>query len=97
MNVPSSRETDWIMRYESLRAHAVGEAPLEYVPLGLGILRHRGVAAWIAVETSAAEAALEKRHPGAPKRASRDTFTAPSSDLVQWLADTVLLVATGRG
>jgi len=91
-----SGETDWIIRYESLRAHAVGEAPLDYVPLGLGILRHRGVAAWIAAETSAAEAALEKRDSGCPKRASRGNFTAPRSKLVQWLADTVLLVATGR-
>ena len=96
MKARPSGETDWIIRYESLRAHAVGEALLNYVPLGLGILRHRGVAAWIAAETSAAEAAHEKRDSGCSKRASRGNFMAPRSELVQWLADTVLLVATGR-
>jgi hypothetical protein len=38
---------DWTEQYEVLRAHAVGEAPVGFVPLGLGVLYQRGVMGWM--------------------------------------------------
>jgi hypothetical protein len=40
---------DWTEQYEALRAHAVGEAPVGFVPLGLGVLYRRGVVGWMVV------------------------------------------------
>lgn len=37
-----------------MRAHALGEAPVAFVPLGFGVLRLRGMAAWLAAQRSTA-------------------------------------------
>ena len=87
---------EWAGRYEALRAHATGEAPLDFVPLGLVLLRQRGVTAWMAAERSLLE----------PERAPRARRTDPARipgeldgfrpQLVRLLAGTALLVAQGR-
>lgn len=43
------RAVDWVAQYEALRAHALGDAPVGFVPLGLGVLHQRGAAAWMAL------------------------------------------------
>ena len=85
-------------RYEALRAHALGDARLGFVPLGLAILRHRGVVAWMDAEEAALEptdSARELHHRGAAAEAE---VVAPArSELVALLAGTALLVAAGGG
>lgn len=90
----SLAEPEWTRRYEALRAHATGEAPLGFVPLGLALLWHRGVAAWMAAESSAigAGGSVER---GVRKRTA-PALAAPRSELVRLLAGTALLVAQGR-
>jgi hypothetical protein len=44
---PSRGATAWGERYEQLRAHATGDAPLGFIPLGLALLQHRGMVAWM--------------------------------------------------
>lgn len=88
---------EWTRRYEALRAHATGEVSLGFVPLGLAVLWHRGVAAWMVAERSA-------RDPGSvAERADRTSghlsgmeFGAPRSELVHLLAGTALLIARER-
>jgi len=85
---------EWTRRYEALRAHAVGEAPLAFVPLGLALLWHRGVAAWMAAESSAIGAGGWGE--GTARRKAVLPLTAPRTELVRLLAGTALLVARGR-
>ncbi len=87
---------EWAGRYEALRAHATGEALLDFVPLGLALLLHQGIAAWMAAETSAAGGTI-------PERAPRDRETpcvnecSPSrSQLVRLLVGAALLATQGR-
>jgi hypothetical protein len=85
---------EWTRRYEALRAHATGEASLAFVPLGLALLWHRGVAAWMAAESSAIGAErLGERVAG---RNAALPLEAPRSELVRLLAGTALLAARGR-
>lgn len=88
---------EWTRRYEALRAHATGEAPLDFVPLGLAVLWHRGVAAWMAAECSVVDAGSGAERAG---RRSGPILShepgAPRSELVRLLAGTALLVARGR-
>jgi hypothetical protein len=86
---------EWGERYEALRAHALGQASLDIVPLGLALLRHRGVAAWMTAQTSAGEsrAREDSRFSRWP---TRHEFMAPRSELVQLLAGTALLATAGR-
>jgi hypothetical protein len=84
----------WTRRYEALRAHATGEAPLAFVPLGLALLWHRGVAAWMTAEISANDVEgvgqrTARKKPAAP-------LAPPHSELVRLLAGTALLVARER-
>lgn len=85
---------EWTRRYEALRAHATGEAPLAFVPLGLALLWHRGVAAWMAAESSALSAGGSGEE--AARRKAVSPPAAPRSELVRLLAGTALLVARGR-
>jgi hypothetical protein len=87
---------EWAGRYEALRAYGTGEAPLDFVPLGLALLRQWGVTAWMAAERSFLE-------PGRAPRARRtDPARVPEEldgfrpQLVRLLAGTALLVAQGR-
>lgn len=88
-------EGDWIGRYEALRAHALGEGGLGFTPLGLAVLRHRGVVAWMDAETRVLEP--EPSHAGprlAAETAELDLDSA-RSEIVALLAHTALLVADG--
>jgi len=86
--------SEWTRRYEALRAHATGEAPLAFVPLGLALLWHRGVVAWMAAEVSATDVGGVGQR-AAWKKASVPV-AAPRSELVRLLAGTALLVARQR-
>lgn len=86
--------SEWTRRYEALRAHATGEAPLAFVPLGLALLWHRGMAAWMAAETSAIDAGRSEER--SARRQAALPLAAPRSELVRLLAGTALLVARGR-
>lgn len=85
---------EWTRRYEAFRAHATGEAVLAFVPLGLALLWHRGVAAWMAAEISTTDVG------GVGQRTARNEaavpLTAPRSELVRLLAGTALLLARER-
>jgi hypothetical protein len=89
--------SEWTPRYEALRAHAVGETLLDFVPLGLALLRHRGTAAWMAAESSSTDSDLSTASVR-PRRQRRrnDPLDGPRSELVLLLAGTALLVARGR-
>jgi hypothetical protein len=49
---PWATDADWQERYEALRSHALGRAPVAFVPLSLGILRRLGLAAWMVTATT---------------------------------------------
>lgn len=89
---------DWTEQYEALRAHAVGEAPVGFVPLGLGVLHRRGVAGWMAVEWGAEverAPAGEQRIDGRGER--RGVDVSPFKlELVQLLATAALTLSQGR-
>lgn len=88
---------EWTRCYEALRAHATGEAPLDFVPLGLAVLWHRGVAAWMAAESSVVDAGSGVERVGRRNRPIlSDEPGASRSELVRLLAGTALLVARGR-
>lgn len=89
--------SEWAPCYEALRAHATGEVLLGFVPLGLALLRHRGMAAWMAAESSATDS-YRSTESVRPKRQRRpnDPLDGSRSELVLLLAGTALLVAQGR-
>jgi hypothetical protein len=93
-SAPSTGEVG-IERYEALRAYVLGEGGLAFIPLGLAVLRHRGMVAWMEIErravapaTSSAQAALANEtveiNPGNVR-----------TELIQLLASTALLAAAG--
>ena len=88
-------DPDWAERYEALRAHALGEGPLSFVPLGLAVLRHRGVLAWMVAETSSLRPIRPAGGQGRENRMSEINLLGPRSELVGLLAGTALVVATG--
>ena len=88
-------DTDWPERYEVLRAHALGEAPLSFAPLGLAVLCHRGVAAWMVAETSSLQPARPIGGQEQENYMPEINRVKPRSELVGLLAGTALLVATG--
>ena len=86
---------DWAERYEALRAHALGEGPLGFAALGLAVLRHRGVAAWMLAESRACEGAVARSDPGPTEDAAELPLLPARATLVAMLAGTALLVADG--
>lgn len=92
------REMDpgWAERYEALRAHATGQSPLRFVPLGLALLQHRGVVAWMAAESSAVGSEPYGQAYPKRERSSMDGVDAPRSELIRLLTVTALLTARGR-
>jgi len=82
--------------YEALRAQALGEAPLGLAPLGLAVLRHRGMAGWMATEARArADRAPAPLSPSW-EASGRSTPLALTSELVRLLAGAALLTMSGR-
>ena len=99
MSAPGSEEPDWAAGYEALRAHALGEAPVEFAPLGLALLRHHGLTAWMLAEVSATRPQVGPARRG-PVEVGLGAWSAPSSppsplqfELIGLLADTALHVA----
>lgn len=87
---------EWTQRYEALRAYATGEATLDFVPLGLTVLWHRGVAAWMVAECSTSDAGVATEPAGRERTVvTGHEHTAVRSDLVRLLAGTALLVVHG--
>lgn len=96
MSDTQSGSVEWAGRYEALRAHATGEAPLGFVPLGLALLLHRGLTAWMAAETSVAGGELVERA-GRDRAIPSGTELSPSrSQLVHLLVGAALLASEGR-
>ena len=87
---------EWTERYEALRAHATGQAPLGFTPLGLALLRHRGVAAWMAAESSATESDPPGQTSQKRDCSSMAQLDTCRSQLVRLLAGTALLASRGR-
>jgi hypothetical protein len=84
----------WAERYERLRAHAIGDTPLGFIPLGLALLQHRGVVAWMTAEGSSdvdprGRAGHRERDCG-----PRDAGDARRGELVRLLASAALHLAT---
>lgn len=88
----------WDRRYEVLRAQATGDAPFALAPLGLALLMQRGMAAWMAAESSAVAPDNPCAGPVsqdlAQARPGRHDLVR--SELVRLLAGTALLAARGR-
>lgn len=91
---PSTGES-WLERYEALRGHVLGEGGLAFTPLGLAVLQHRGMVAWMEIERHAltpasswTPTALEGEGLGLEPGGAR-------TELVQLLAGTALLAAAG--
>lgn len=84
-------------RYEALRAHALGDGRLGFVPLGLAILRHRGVVAWMDAEEAALDPTASAPKPLQEVGAEAEVLAPARSELVALLAGTALLVAAGGG
>ena len=101
MNFWAGDEPAWEERYEALRTQALGHAPLGHAPLGhaplgLGVLRHRGVVAWMATEVSA-RAGTGLAQAFEPSERLLEVESSPSwaKELVRLLAGTALLAAEG--
>ncbi len=88
-------DTDWPERYEALRAYALGEGPLSIAPLGLTVLCHRGVLAWMVAETSSLRPTRPAGGQGRENGMLEIDLVPPRSELVGLLAGTALVVATG--
>ena len=86
----------WADRYEALRAHATGQASVDFIPLGLALLRHRGVAAWMAAESSVIESQLPSQAYKERECFSMDELDACRSELVRLLAGAALLASRRR-
>lgn len=87
----------WVERYEELRAHATGHAPLGCIPLGLALLQHRGVTAWMTAAGVSDDVESRGRAARSPATEPHDQGDARRAELVRLLAGAALRVATGRG
>jgi len=96
VNFWAGDEPAWEERYEALRTQALGHAPLGHAPIGLGVLRHRGVVAWMATEVSA-RAGTGLAQAFEPSERLLEVGSSPSwaIELVRLLAGTALLAAEG--
>lgn len=85
----------WAERYERLRAHAIGDTPLGFIPLGLALLQHRGVVAWMTAEGSSDDVYARGRAGHRERdRGPRDAGDARRGELVRLLAGAALHLAT---
>jgi hypothetical protein len=84
----------WAERYERLRAHATGDAPLGFRPLGLALLQHRGVVAWMTAEGSSDAVGASGAAGRERDRRSWDTLDARRGALVRLLAGAAVHLAT---
>ena len=102
MNFWAGGEPTWEERYEALRTQALGHAPLGHAPLGLGVLRHRGVVAWMAAEVSGRAGmgmvplqAVEPSGGLYPLGEVHSSSSSRTKELIRLLAGTALLAGEG--
>jgi hypothetical protein len=86
----------WREQYEALRSHALGEAPVAFVPLGLGILQRFGLAAWMATATTNTLPDFVGRRPSAPACPGHGGARAEQSELVEVLASLTVSIVKGE-
>jgi hypothetical protein len=91
---PGGAATAWAERYEQLRAHATGQAPLGFVPLGLALLQHRGMVAWMTAAGSSDD--VGGRASGRPLDRLGDALDARRRELVRLLAGVAVPLAMRR-
>lgn len=91
---PRSVATAWAERYEQLRAHVTGQAPLGFIPLGLTLLQHRGMVAWMTAASSSDAAAV--RAASRPRDRTDDALDARHRELVRLLVGVALPLAIMR-
>ena len=86
-------EVDWVERYEALRAYALGQAPLSFVPLDLALLQRRGLAAWIAANVLSRQPLSSHQNGSGHEEggAAEATREGPRTELVRVLAGMALL------
>jgi hypothetical protein len=84
-------EVNWAVRYEALRAHALGQAPVAFIPLGLGVLCSRGVAAWMRCETVSSSNGWPVSQEKDPPWKSGTNLSGLQAELAQLLAGAALL------
>lgn len=87
-------ESNWREHYEALRSHALGQAPTAFVPLGLGILRRAGVAAWISTSIPSGTSDCCGGESEAGRRRDRDAVVG--SAIVQVLAGMTAALVEGE-
>ena len=88
----ATSEVDWIERYESLRAHALGQAPLGFVPLDLALVLRRGLAAWMAVDRGASDPRRSSDlESGREEQGTEATLDTSRTELVRVLAGMALI------
>lgn len=92
--ISSGCQTDWQVHYEALRAHALGRAPTAFVPLGLGILRRAGVAAWISTSIPSGTSDCCGGESEVGRRRDRDAVVG--SAIVQVLAGMTAALVEGE-
>lgn len=90
---PGRGDPAWAERYEQLRAHATGHAPLGFIPRGLAVLQQRGMVAWMTTAGSSDDAGL--RGAGPPRDRPGDALDARHRELVRLLANVALSLAMG--
>ena len=95
MSSASSTGESWLERYEALRAHVLGKGGRAFTPLGLAVLRYRGVVAWMEMESRALEPGPSRISPVLEAETSGLEFAPVRSELVALLAGTALLAAAG--
>ena len=83
-------------RYEALRAQVLGQAPVGLAPGGLGVLRHRGVAGWMAMEARAKTEGGLDPNSGSWQRSYRSSDPPVTHELVRLLAGAALISMNGR-
>lgn len=81
----------WAERYEQLRAHATGQAPLGFIPLGLALLQHRGMVAWMTAAGLSDDAGV--RASNRPPDRPGDALDARRRELVRLLAGVAVPLA----
>jgi hypothetical protein len=93
-SVPSTGDVG-LERCEALRAHVLGEGGLAFIPLGLAILRHRGMVAWMEIERRAMAPATSSAQPAFANETIEVSPGGVRTELIQLLASTALLAAAG--
>jgi hypothetical protein len=83
---PGRGGTGWAERYEQLRAHATSHAPVGVIPLGLALLQHRGMVAWMTAPGSGSSDDAGVPASRRPGDRTGDAVDARRRDLVRLLA-----------